>query len=93
MEDTPTLTPFSSSLSEPLYVPQLDELVKPLQEQLAGTFKNVEVAVVDCPDLTKWGCVKPGISCKNASDAVVCDVGGVPNLLNPATHSVTFSFP
>lgn len=49
--------------------------------------------MVDCPDLTAWGLAKQGIGCKNKNDAVICDVGGVPNLLNPPYHSVQFSFP
>ena len=80
MEDTPTLTPFSSSLSEPLYVPQLDELVKPLQEHMAGTFKNVEVAVVDCPDLTKWGLVKPGICSSSPAQQKIVEAADLSNI-------------
>lgn len=66
----------------------MQALVSPIQKALSVYFKNVEVSVVDCPDLTKYGCAKPGICGKYQ---YIADVGGVPNLLNPQGHSVTFS--
>ncbi|KAH0625202.1 hypothetical protein JD844_033428 [Phrynosoma platyrhinos] len=61
------------------HIPTLDELVGVLQNGLKENFADVQVSVVDCPDLTqepfnfpvKGICGKPRIA----------DVGGVPYLL------------
>lgn len=70
-----------------LYCPDLSALVNPIKQGLKQYFKNVTVEVVDCPDLTKYGCAKPGIC---GMKTCIADVGGVPNLHNPQGHSIYF---
>ncbi|XP_060627086.2 ester hydrolase C11orf54 homolog [Anolis sagrei] len=62
-----------------LHVPTLEELVGVLQNGLKENFADVQVSVVDCPDLTQEPFKFPvkGI-CGNPR---IADVGGVPNLL------------
>lgn len=62
-----------------LHVPPLQELAGVLQRGLAGNFADVQVAVVDCPDLTQEPFAFPaqGICGKTR----IADVGGVPYLL------------
>lgn len=69
-----------------LFVPELKSLAVMLQASLESNFETVEVKVVQCPDLTKWGLAAPGI-CGNPR---IVDVGGVPNLLDPKYHKETF---
>ncbi|KAK7089215.1 hypothetical protein V1264_024537 [Littorina saxatilis] len=64
----------------PMHVPSMEEVAKVLQSGLQKNFSNVEVNVVDCPDLTQ----KPF----NLSAEGICgsprlaDVGG-PKFLLP----------
>ncbi|XP_045673985.1 ester hydrolase C11orf54 homolog isoform X2 [Phyllostomus hastatus] len=61
------------------YVPSLEELVGVLQKGLKDNFADVQVSVVDCPDLTKEPFTFPvkGICGKTR----IAEVGGVPYLL------------
>ena len=40
----------------------LDEISKALQKGLSSNFKEVEVSVVDCPNLKDWDCPAEGMS-------------------------------
>ncbi|XP_001513115.1 ester hydrolase C11orf54 homolog [Ornithorhynchus anatinus] len=61
------------------HVPSLEELVGVLQNGLKANFADVQVSVVDCPDLTKDPFTFPakGICGKPR----IADVGGVPYLI------------
>uniref|UniRef100_A0A8C9KRN9 Chromosome 11 open reading frame 54 n=1 Tax=Panthera tigris altaica TaxID=74533 RepID=A0A8C9KRN9_PANTA len=61
------------------HVPSLEELVGVLQKGLKDNFADVQVSVVDCPDLTKEPFTFPvkGICGKTR----IAEVGGVPYLL------------
>ena len=41
----------------------LEDISDALREGLSENFKNVEVEVVDCPNLRDWDCPSEGISC------------------------------
>ena len=62
-----------------LYAPNLEKFVGVLQEGLKDNFTDVQVSVVDCPDLTKETFTFPvkGIRGKTR----IVGVGGVPYLL------------
>ena len=55
-----------------------------LQASLESNFETVEVKVVQCPDLTKWGWLL-----RICGNPRIVDVGGVPNLLDPKYHKET----
>lgn len=61
------------------HVPSLEELVGVLQKGLKDNFADVQVSVVDCPDLTKQPFTFPvrGICGKTR----IAEVGGVPYLM------------
>ncbi|XP_065155796.1 ester hydrolase C11orf54 homolog isoform X1 [Atheta coriaria] len=64
---------------KPLVVPVLDEVVKVLTDGLRSHFEHVDVAVVDCPDLTKepFTLASPGLGGKSK----LVEVGGPAYLL------------
>lgn len=66
-----------------LYVPKLEELCNVLQTGLKNNFAEVQVSVVDCPDLTKEPFQFPvkGL----CGQPRITDVGGVPYLV-PLVH-------
>ncbi|XP_030009332.1 ester hydrolase C11orf54 homolog [Sphaeramia orbicularis] len=80
---TPVMTETSRTQKVRLHVPDLEELSTVLQVGLQSSFAEVQVRVVDCPDLTqdpfqfpvKGLCGSPRIT----------DVGGVPYLV-PLVH-------
>jgi len=43
------------------WVPELDLIAPYVKKELENNFKNVSVSVMDCPDLTKFGCAAPGL--------------------------------
>lgn len=51
--------------SRDLLQPPLEELVQVLKHGLSQNFSNVEVEVVDCPDLREkpWTLAAPGMVC------------------------------
>lgn len=69
-----------------LFVPSLEELRDGLRRELGGNYADVEVDVVGCPDLREWGLAFEGLG---GSERLL-DVGGVPNLLNPSKHRISF---
>jgi len=60
--------------SKQLWVPDLTDLVSVLQRELEQHFNHAKVSVVDCPDLTKWGCAACGLG----GDPVLVEGGGEP---------------
>uniref|UniRef100_A0A7S0BJ12 DUF1907 domain-containing protein n=1 Tax=Rhodosorus marinus TaxID=101924 RepID=A0A7S0BJ12_9RHOD len=70
----------------PLDVPSLTELQEGLEEQLKENYESVDVSVEECVDLTLWGLAFPGLC---GSESLV-DVGGVPNLLDPAFQRLAY---
>ncbi|KAK7864774.1 hypothetical protein R5R35_012270 [Gryllus longicercus] len=73
-----------------LFVPTLDEVAKVLQDGLKSNFAQVEVKVVDCPDLTQ----KPfTLACKGlGGNPSVVEVGGVPYLLPLVKREKLYDF-
>jgi len=63
----------------PLHYPSLDEVAKVLEDGLRKNFADVDVSVVDCPDLSQppFHLAASGL-CGNPR---ITDVGGVPNLV------------
>lgn len=64
---------------KPLHIPPLEEVAEVLQKALQKNFAEVEVTVVNCPDLTKEPfCLKARGLCGSPR---LADVGGVPHLM------------
>ena len=61
----------------PTHQPSLEELTNLFNDKLKAYFENVDVSVVNCPDLTKapFNLVGKGLCSKNATNKVI-DVGG-----------------
>ncbi|KAM9319504.1 ester hydrolase C11orf54 homolog [Gastrophryne carolinensis] len=68
--------------SAPLHIPALEELAAVLDGELKKNYAEVQVKVVDCPDLTQepYGFPVKGLSGKPR----IADVGGVPYLVPTA---------
>mmetsp|Transcript_10735 Transcript_10735/g.32864 ORF Transcript_10735/g.32864 Transcript_10735/m.32864 type:complete len:319 (-) Transcript_10735:61-1017(-) len=71
----------------PLHVPSLEEVQEGLARELQDVYKRTDVSVEECPDLQKWGLAFSGI----CGSERLLDVGGVPNLLDPAKHGISFA--
>lgn len=69
-----------------LFVPTLDDLAIGIKSSLENNYKNVQVCVQSCPDLTYLGIASSGICGKTC----LVDVGGVPFLLDPEWQDVYF---
>lgn len=69
-----------------LWSPSLEELNQVIREGLQTNYANVDVEVVDCPDLRALGCASPGLS----GSTVLLEVGGEPYAHNPRYRHVTF---
>mmetsp|Transcript_27805 Transcript_27805/g.30899 ORF Transcript_27805/g.30899 Transcript_27805/m.30899 type:complete len:328 (-) Transcript_27805:24-1007(-) len=67
-----------------LHMPPMEEVVETLQTALKANYKEVEVAIVDCPDLSSppWDLAAKGI----CGDNCILDVGGVKNMDYPINH-------
>ncbi|XP_020628436.1 ester hydrolase C11orf54 homolog [Orbicella faveolata] len=78
-ENTSTKSDYLPIESRHLLLPPLEELVQVLKAGLAKNFSNVEVEVVDCPDLREkpWKLAAPGICGRTR----IADVGGPPYLI------------
>jgi hypothetical protein len=77
-------------LTAPLHVPTLEELASLLKDILSKNFAEVEVKVIECPDLTKppFNLAAPGL-CGNCR---LLDVGGEPNLFYTKNNYNAFNF-
>eukprot|EP01120_Amphizonella_sp_Union-15-10_P009359 TRINITY_DN3522_c0_g1_i1.p1 TRINITY_DN3522_c0_g1~~TRINITY_DN3522_c0_g1_i1.p1 ORF type:complete len:320 (-),score=68.50 TRINITY_DN3522_c0_g1_i1:72-1031(-) len=67
-----------------LHVPSLEELAKVLTQTLQTNYKQVEVTVVECPDLTgkPWSLAGKGLN----GHSRILDIGGVKNMDFPINH-------
>ena len=61
-------------------MPKLEDLVPIIEAHLKTQFADVKVSVEKCPDLTKWGLVKPGICSSSTCSKKIVEVGGVANI-------------
>uniref|UniRef100_A0A5F8GRD1 DUF1907 domain-containing protein n=1 Tax=Monodelphis domestica TaxID=13616 RepID=A0A5F8GRD1_MONDO len=78
-EATAEIPKMASVEKFPFHVPHLEELAGVLQNELKNNFADVQVSVVDCPDLSKEPYTFPvkGICGKPR----IAEVGGVPYLM------------
>ena len=68
--------------------PSLLDMSKALNKGLKENYKEVEVDVVDCPDLKQWGCPAEGIS----GNEKIIDVGGEPYMHDPKFIGTEFDY-
>merc|ERR1719334_1921486 len=47
--------------SKKLWIPELENIIPYLESALRENYQKVSVKVIDCPDLTKFGCAAPGL--------------------------------
>jgi len=66
----------------------LDEICKSLQLGLSDNYKNVNVSVVECPNLKNWNCPAEGIS----GNQKIIDVGGEPYMHDPKFLGTEFDY-
>ena len=59
-----------------------------LQSGLSNNYKEVEVSIVDCPNLRDWGCPSEGIS----GNQKIIDVGGEPYMHDPNFIGAEFDY-
>jgi hypothetical protein len=59
-----------------------------LQSGLSNNYKEVEVSIVDCPNLRDWGCPSEGIS----GNQKIIDVGGEPYMHDPNLIGAEFDY-
>ncbi len=69
-----------------MWSPPLEELAPYVRDGLEANYAQVDVEVVDCPDLRTLGCASPGIG----GSTVLLEVGGEPYAHNPRYRHVTF---
>ena len=69
-----------------MWSPPLEELAPYVREGLEANYAQVDVEVIDCPDLRTLGCASPGIG----GSTVLLEVGGEPYAHNPRYRHVTF---
>ena len=65
----------------------LDEICKALQLGLSNNYKDVNVSVIDCPNLRNWNCPAEGIS----GNQKIIDVGGEPYMHDPKFLGTEFN--
>ena len=66
----------------------LEDIASTLKKGLSENFKNVEVEVVDCPNLREWDCPSEGIS----GNQKIIDVGGEPYMHDPNFIGAEFDY-
>ena len=66
----------------------LEDVANALKKGLSENFKNVEVEVVDCPNLREWDCPSEGIS----GNQKIIDVGGEPYMHDPNFIGAEFDY-
>ena len=66
----------------------LDEICKALQLGLSNNYKDVNVSVIDCPNLRNWNCPAEGIS----GNQKIIDVGGEPYMHDPKFLGTEFNY-
>ncbi|KAF2364454.1 protein of unknown function DUF1907 [Trinorchestia longiramus] len=73
-----------------LFVPPLEDVCSVIRKGLEQNFKEVDVAVVECPNLTKEPYNLPGAGLSGSTR--IADVGGVPYLLPFPDLSKNYTF-
>ena len=66
----------------------LEDISDALKRGLSENFKNVEVEVVECPNLRDWDCPSEGIS----GNQKIIDVGGEPYMHDPKFIGAEFDY-
>ena len=66
----------------------LDEICKALQLGLSNNYIDVNVSVIDCPNLRNWNCPAEGIS----GNQKIIDVGGEPYMHDPKFLGTEFNY-
>ena len=62
-----------------------------IEAHLKTQFADVKVSVEKCPDLTKWGLVKPGICSSSTCSKKIVEVGSLSNIAVAKARNVTHS--
>ena len=65
-----------------------NEIAEALQKGLSKNFKEVNVSIVDCPNLKDWGCPAEGMS----GNQKITDVGGEPYMHDKKYIGAEFNF-
>jgi len=63
-----------ADVSRALYIPDLEELAKVIQDGISSNYEKVSVSVIKCPELNEIGCSGFG------GNSCIVDVGGVNNM-------------
>ena len=66
----------------------LDNIAEALQKGLSKNFKEVNVSIVDCPNLKDWDCPAEGMS----GNQKITDVGGEPYMHDKKYIGAEFDF-
>jgi len=66
----------------------LDKICESLQTGLSKNYKEVNVSVIDCPNLRSWDCPAEGIS----GNQKIIDVGGEPYMHDPKFLGTEFDY-
>jgi len=66
----------------------LDKICEALQTGLSKNYKEVNVSVIDCPNLRNWDCPAEGIS----GNQKIIDVGGEPYMHDPKFLGAEFDY-
>ena len=74
--------------SEKFDIPPLEKVAESLNIGLKENYKDVNVQVVDCPNLKLWGCPAEGIS----GNEKIIDVGGEPYMHDPKFLGTEFDY-
>ena len=73
---------------EKFNIPPLQKVADALNIGLKENYKDVNVKVVDCPNLMNWGCPAEGIS----GNEKIIDVGGEPYMHDPKFIGTEFDY-
>ena len=74
--------------SEKFDTPSLQKVAQALNTGLKENYREVNVGVVDCPNLKQWGCPAEGIS----GNEKIIDVGGEPYMHDPKFIGTEFDY-
>ena len=69
-------------------IPSLEDVAKSLNIGLKENYEQVNIEVVDCPNLKDWGCPSEGIS----GNEKIIDVGGEPYMHDPKIFGTEFDY-
>lgn len=81
MDSAPQLDEIVYTQKHRLNVPsKLEDLVPVIEAHLKTQFAEVKVSVEKCPDLTKWGLVKPGICSSSPAQQKIVEAADLSNI-------------